>query len=848
MSALNLEMRETVGVRGYQVLAPNLEVIAQSRLVTDESRWCVWRAKDRGEGQKPAKVPHNGSGMTLSVAKPETWHKFSDAVAAYESGKFDGVGLLMSSTARFGGGLVGLDLDNCLNLDGSIAEGRAQIVADFVGLGGYTEVSPSGTGLRQFVKGVTLEDYAEKNSAWNLEIYDAECIRYLTLTGTPYPGPLVGSLVSNQAGLESFISRWGKLANGAMVGGAAINWARGEGVARTADDVLKLLKQYNKRGKITRLLAGNLSDHDGDQSPADLDLCCQAAYFCPDAKVIDTIMRGSGLMRPKWDEKRGKQTYGENTIELALKNQKRNFDAEQEEKAKTETSAVSEQAEINTKAAANIFGDFDELRTPKGAIRGDLWARSELLIRDRRLLGQVYWDEFARMPMVSGNLRIAFGDTTVPEHGGLLSDSHLLAVVAWFGREWKIALRPNEEIGIVMRWAQAIRRNPLAEKLTDFEMAWDDKPRLDDWLVNYGKALIKSDDGTDITEYVQAVGRKWFLSAVARAMNSDAKTGVKVDTMLVLEGKQGLRKSSMIRAVACPLGEDYFVEGFHLGAGRDDALKLRNALIVEWAELSGLGKRDIREIKNFLSLLVDKYRDVYGKLHAPNPRTAVFAGTTNDATYLSDPTGGRRFWPVKLDKINLEALQRDISQIWGEAVARWRQGEKWWFDESDPRDLRLLQMAESEQARRKTIGVWEEVGANLAERLVCGHLGTIDEAAFIAEGVYASSKDAASMHRHFSVAQMRYWLGGDADGAAKIDEVAWSKAVEGLKGAGWEPTTINGRRRYRLSPEKRDSLIKLHRDDLLSHPSSLEQMVEAERVAKAAMAKAKAADVAETLN
>jgi hypothetical protein len=461
--------------------------------------------------------------------------------------------------------------------------------------------------------------------------------------------------------------------------------------------------------------------------------------------------------------------------------------------------------------------------------------------------------------MVSGNFRTAFNDPTAPDHGGLLTDCHLRAVVAWFGRSWKIALRLNEEIGIVMRWAQSIRRNPLAEKLIEYEVGWDRKPRLDDWLISYGQAKTKSDDGRDISEYVRAVSAKWLISAVARAMSTNPQTGVKADAMLVIEGRQGLRKSSLIRAVACALGETYFVEGYHLGAGRDDALKLRNVLIVEWAELSGLGKRDVREIKNFLSLQVDKYRDIFGKLHAANPRTAIFCGSTNDSTYLADPTGGRRFWPVRLERINLDAFEQDVGQIWGEAVARWRGGERWWFDEHDARDVRVIQMAESEQFRRRTVSIWEEAGTDLAEQLVRGHLVVRDEASYKRFGYFGHTHEAASLDGNFGVDQMRHWLGRGDEGADKFDDASWLKAVEGLKASGWEAVTINGRRRYRLSVENRNALVKLHRPDLLSKPTTSKQIAkakrgplgriaEAERVRKAAIIKAMGADTTETQN
>jgi predicted P-loop ATPase len=827
-----IKMRESAGAKGYQVAEVNPDVIIESGLVTPGHGWCVWTAKwKKIRTDKPDKVPYKAWRKALSVSEPETWLTFEDARAGWDSRRFDGIGLLMSSAH----GTVGVDLDKCLQPDGSISAGHEDIVSEFVALGGYTEISPSGRGLRQFLRGKALHEYLENNGA-GLEVYDDQSTRYLTVTGQVWPvGAAVGAVVENQAALEAFIRRWGKLK--AVETPATEKIENEEDSGRTAGEVLALLKTYNKRGKVTRLLAGDTSDYPG-HSEADAALCFEAAYFCRNPIVIDEILRGSGLMREKWDSKRGKETYGALTIRNALNAQERNFDADQAEKIEQRNSAKSEQRELDDKGVVNLVGGIDDLRTPKKLIRSDLWSRSELLIRDKRLLGLVCWDSFANMPMVTGSFHDTFNDPTAPVTGGQMTDCHLRAVVSWFGREWKIALRPKEEIEIVMRWAQALRRNPLAERLVDCEGSYDGKARVRDWLITYCGAKVETDDGKDITEYVQAVGEMWLVSCVARAMHP----GCKADAALVMEGKQGARKSSAVRALAESLGEGYFVEGFALGSGRDDQIKLRGRLIVEWAELSGANRRDVREIKNFLTLQTDTYRDVFGKLHGDNPRTAIFVATVNDSAYLSDPTGNRRFWPVTVGRINLDALRRDAPQLWGEAVALWRAGRRWWLDDHDMGDLKILQMAESEQFRRVGVGLWDEVGASLAERLVLGMLPMVDEVEAKLTNtpiISLSGKLLAPVRGNFCVDQMKLWLGGSYEGAQKIDDQVWTKAADGLKRAGWEVVSINGRRRYRLQAERRDELCKLH--GVPNVPTSIKKLMAAEKEAAGALAKAKAA-------
>ncbi|MDP3439594.1 MAG: VapE family protein [Azonexus sp.] len=775
----------------------------------------------------------NTRGARISVSRLDDWLGFDEAAAGFESGKYDGVGLLMSSYAQINGGLVGLDLDRCLEADGTIAVKAVDVVADFLALGGYIEVSPSGRGLRQFLKGVRLDDFKEKckvHGLFDLEVYDPDSDRYLTVTGQPYPvGSEAGAVVANQTALEAFISRWCERVPEAAA--MQFDESQAAGVKRSSDEVLKLLKTYNKRGKISRLLAGDTADYGGN-SEADAALCFEAAYFSRDPVAIDAIIRGSGLMREKWDSKRGRETYGSVTIRNALKTQTRNFDADQTAKAAQGEAAKVERIKTAAKGVENLVGGLDGLTTPKGAIKANLWARSELMLRDRRLLGCLYWDEFGQMPVLTRSLRDAFGDATAPATVGRVTDCHLLAVVVWLAREWEVALRPKEEVFIVTRWAQSVRRNPLAEKLLELEKIYDGKPRLNSWPIDYCRAKVITDDGADITPLVQAFGSRWVISAVARAM----QPGCKADAMLVLEGKQGARKSSAVRAMAEALGSEYFREGYHLGAGagKDEKIALRGKLIIEWAELSGLGKRDRNEIKTFLTLQTDSYRGVWGTTEADWPRTAIFCGTTNDSTYLSDPTGNRRFWPVTVGRIDLDGLRRDAAQIWAEAVVMWRQGQRWWLDDDGPRDMKLIRMAEAEQFRRVGGSVWDEVGSDLAERLVSDMLPML-------EGAMIAPRSG-----NFSVEQMRHWLGGSVEGAAKIDDGAWIRAAEGLKRAGWESITVNGRRRWRLTDERRGELCQML--EIGAEPKKSLSLIAAERVAAQAMAVAKAQKGGQTLS
>lgn len=198
-------------------------------------------------------------------------------------------------------------------------------------------------------------------------------------------------------------------------------------------------------------------------------------------------------------------------------------------------------------------------------------------------------------------------------------------------------------------------------------LTWDARPRVDRWLMTYLGAAASEAQPDD---YLVAAGRNGLLSLLARVDHP----GCQVDTMLVLEGPQGLGKSSALRI----LGGDYYRVALESMTSKDFLQALRGAWVIEIAELSSTSKADVERIKVIVSTPSDPYRPSYGAYTMTYPRQCIFIGTTNRDDYLMDETGGRRFHPVRCGFVDLDALALDRLQLLAEARARVAQGESWW--------------------------------------------------------------------------------------------------------------------------------------------------------------------------
>lgn len=209
---------------------------------------------------------------------------------------------------------------------------------------------------------------------------------------------------------------------------------------------------------------------------------------------------------------------------------------------------------------------------------------------------------------------------------------------------------------------------------------WDGWPRIEGWLANYL--------GAADTPLHREMGKLVLAAAVRRAR----VPGTKYDTIMVLEGPEGTRKSSAVSLLA---GEDNFSDQLILTLDeRAQQEALQGIWIYEVADMAGMSRADIDKVKTFASRQRDRARPAYGRARVDRPRRCIFIATTNNETYLKSQTGNRRFWPVKTGRITLEELARDRDQLWAEAVQFEKSGvplalpQRFWADAAIAQDAR----------------------------------------------------------------------------------------------------------------------------------------------------------------
>lgn len=289
-------------------------------------------------------------------------------------------------------------------------------------------------------------------------------------------------------------------------------------------------------------------------------------------------------------------------------------------------------------------------------------------------IGVLQWDEF------SEGIRAVNPPIALDAETGELTESDVTAIRIWF----EVATDTTVSNDTLRCCIESVARTCRVHVVRDYLKGLPPgDPNLLDTLADlwFGAS----------SELDREILKRFLVAAVRRILNP----GEQVDTMLVLFGPQGHKKSQWIRAL---FGAQYVSTQMpDLGRGADASGAIATVWGQEFPELDKLLRVDQTTAKDFLSRVVDKYRPAYGRHFITKPRQVVFIGTTNEREFLRDPTGERRYWIIEvLNKIDPELIASMRDQVWAAALALALRGNvKHYFETGDEWDRLLKERHES---------------------------------------------------------------------------------------------------------------------------------------------------------
>lgn len=297
-----------------------------------------------------------------------------------------------------------------------------------------------------------------------------------------------------------------------------------------------------------------------------------------------------------------------------------------------------------------------------------------LINKDPNIKDSIYFDEFADKRIISKDL--PWREVETPTLWTDEDEAELRGYI-----ETRYGITHQSKISDAITRAFSGRRyNPTLEHI--LRHTWDKTPRVDTLFVDYL--------GAEDTPLVRALTRKTLVACVARVLSP----GIKYDQITVFVGKEGIGKSTFLKA----LGGRWYTDSLHTIEGKDAMEQIAGAWVIELAELQALKKSEITAVKAFVSKQSDRYRPAYGRNSIERPRRCVFFATTNEQSFLKNETGNRRFWTIevgtnkqKKSPFELVGNTDELGQIFAEAIELYKAGETLYLDKEQSEELIKLQ-------------------------------------------------------------------------------------------------------------------------------------------------------------
>lgn len=658
-----------------------------------EKRWVLFKIENR-KG-KTTKLPYSINGKLASSTDSATWATYAEvADMRLRDARYHGIGIVFTPDQN----LLGIDIDHVME-GGKIIPEFAEIKKFVAEANTYTEVSPSGTGLHLFFAlTIPLKLVANKHAPY--EAYTSG--RYFTVTEKSFHKEAKDiRIITPDEALK-------------ILGKIGYPWAKEEtapapkavalSVSASDSDILKKMFKSKNGEKIKALYDGDLSQNGGDASSADLSLCSHLAFWTgKNAGQMESIWLSSPLGQREKTQKR--KDYRDRTIGQAIRNCKEVYETKFERQARE----IKEQApELDLLFVINREKEKIFVQNTENICR---------VLQDHPdFKGRFRYDSFKNV------IEQSLDDEWKP-----FEDNDAVRVQVRIQTLFPAFARVGKQIvtDAIIRVSKQNAIDSAADWLKSLK--WDGVSRLDSWL--------SKTYGTDDDEYHKAVGANWLKGLAKRI----ALPGSKFDYVLVLEGKQGIRKSTSLMI----LGGDWHLETATSTDNKDFFMQFQGKAIIEFSEGETLSRTEVKRMKAIITMQSDRYRVPYERTPQDFPRRCVFAMTTNQDQYLKDETGNRRWLPVAVKQpADTEWLAANRDQLFAEAYHRAVMLKETVYEFPAEETERQQEMRQTLDPREEQIREWYYTKLGEQQR----NEGISTRAAYI-EGVWKSSAFAKEMGR-----------------------------------------------------------------------------------------------------
>lgn len=585
-----------------------------------DKQWTNWKYEEvKG---KLTKVPYFTKTRKASSTDPSTWKTYEQAENDFNNGgnKFSGFGVFFKLDQTF----LGIDVDHCL-VDGKIVHEQKDKIERLLSVSNtYAELSPSKTGFHLFfiiTESFPILDGDHKKAPY--EIYSDK--RYFTVTNIPFGEEKDIRTVTPEQ-MKSILSiidhPWSSQKINTLP--STHNFSD--------DEVLNKMLSSKKNGsKIKSLYNGDTSAYKDDKSSADMALCSHLAFWTgKNASQMERIWLASPLGQR--EKTKDRSDYRKRTINAAISKCTEIYESPLMKIRK-------DNPKLELLSIFNKEGEQTIVQNTENICR---------VLRDHpNFENRLRYDNFKNI------IEIKPTKTNVWRS---LEDNDAVNIQTAIS----IILPCFSKVGKEMVYDAIIKvsKENAIDSAIDYltSLKWDKTLRLDRWL--------SETYGCPNDAYHQAVGSNWIKGMVKRLV----EPGCKFDYVLVLEGEQGVKKSTSLYV----LGGEWHTETAMSTDSKDFFMQFSGKSIIEFSEGETLSRTEVKRMKAIITMQYDRFRVPYERATKDFPRRCVFAMTTNQTEYLKDETGNRRWLPVSvvLPEANIEWLKENRDQLLAEAYEK----------------------------------------------------------------------------------------------------------------------------------------------------------------------------------